>query len=81
MNNNTKLDLNALADAQASIAELETKLAFQEYTVEALNVALADQQMQIEKLEYQLKHVLDKVKGIEPSNIAKMSEEMPPPHY
>ncbi|MDC8829321.1 SlyX family protein [Alteromonas gilva] len=70
-----------LVDANNAIAELETKLAFQEYTIDALNDALSNQQIQIEKMQYQLRHVIDKVKGMEPSNIAKMSEEVPPPHY
>lgn len=70
-----------LAQAQEAIAELETKIAFQEHTIDALNDALSNQQMLIDKMQYQLKHVIDKVKGMEPSNIAKMSEETPPPHY
>jgi SlyX protein len=56
-------------------------VAFQEHTIDALNEALAHQQIQIDKMQFQLRHVIDKVKGMEPSNIAKMSEETPPPHY
>ncbi|BBO29924.1 MAG: SlyX family protein [Pseudomonadota bacterium] len=70
-----------LAVANQAIEELQTKLAFQEHTIDALNDALSSQQRQLEKMEFQLKHVIDKVKGMEPSNIAKMSEETPPPHY
>ena len=78
--NNDKL-ANELAKAEEAIAELETKVAFQEHTIDALNEALAHQQIQIDKVQFQLRHVIDKVKGMEPSNIAKMSEETPPPHY
>ncbi len=78
--NNDKL-ANELAKAEEAIAELETKVAFQEHTIDALNEALAHQQVQIDKMQFQLRHVIDKVKGMEPSNIAKMSEETPPPHY
>ncbi|MCP4862753.1 MAG: SlyX family protein [Alteromonas sp.] len=78
--NNNKL-ANELAKAEEAIAELETKVAFQEHTIDALNEALAHQQIQIDKMQFQLRHVIDKVKGMEPSNIAKMSEETPPPHY
>ena len=70
-----------LAVANQAIEELQTKLAFQEHTIDALNDTLSSQQRQLEKMEFQLKHVIDKVKGMEPSNIAKMSEETPPPHY
>ena len=78
--NNDKL-ANELAKAEEAIAELETKVAFQEHTIDALNEALAHQQIQIDKMQFQLRHVIDKVKGMEPSNIAKMSEETPPPNY
>lgn len=70
-----------LAKAEDAIAELQTKIAFQEHTIEELNEALSDQQILIEKMHFQLRHVIDKVKGMEPSNIAKLSEETPPPHY
>ena len=78
--NNDKL-ASELAKVEEAIAELETKVAFQEHTIDALNEALAHQQIQIDKMQFQLRHVIDKVKGMEPSNIAKMSEETPPPHY
>ena len=61
--------------------DLETQLAFQEDTIEALNQALASQQKQLDDVQFKLKHVLDKVKSMEPSNIASASEETPPPHY
>ncbi len=70
-----------LHSAEQQIDELQTKVAFQEHTIELLNDALTSQQHQLEKLQYQMKHVLQKVKAIEPSNIAKQSEETPPPHY
>lgn len=81
MTTNNNLLAAELARAEAAIAELETKLAFQEHTIDVLNEALSSQQLQIDKMQYQLRHVIDKVKGLEPSNIAKMSEETPPPHY
>ncbi|MCW8093303.1 SlyX family protein [Alteromonas sp. ASW11-130] len=70
-----------LYNAAQHIEDLQTKVAFQEHTIELLNDALTGQQHQLEKLQYQMKHVLQKVKTIEPSNIAKQSEETPPPHY
>lgn len=66
---------------EQKIIDLETQLAFQEDTIEALNQALASQQKQLDDLQFKLKHVLDKVKSMEPSNIASASEETPPPHY
>ena len=70
-----------LDNTNTSIEELQTKIAFQEHTIEALNEALSSQQQQLDELTYKLRHVIDKVKSIEPSNMAKDSEETPPPHY
>ena len=70
-----------LESAHAFIEELQTKVAFQEHTIEALNDALSSQQKQLDDLSFKVRHVIDRVKSIEPSNIAKQSEETPPPHY
>lgn len=70
-----------LATAHENIEELQTKVAFQEHTIDVLNEALASQQRQMDELSYKLRHVIDRVKSIQPSNIAKQSEETPPPHY
>ena len=67
--------------ANSYIEELQTKVAFQEHTIEALNDALSSQQKQLDDLAVKVRHVVDRVKSIEPSNIAKQSEETPPPHY
>ncbi|MBU2978343.1 SlyX family protein [Alteromonas sp. C1M14] len=74
-------DPTTMNEALEAIEELQTKLAFQEHTIETLNEALTAQQYQIEKLQVQMRHVMEKVKGFEPSNIAKISDESPPPHY
>ena len=67
--------------ANSYIEELQTKVAFQEHTIEALNDALSSQQKQLDDLAFKVRHVVDRVKSIEPYNIAKQSEETPPPHY
>ncbi|MEP4890828.1 MAG: SlyX family protein [Aliiglaciecola sp.] len=68
-------------DLHNEIAHLQTQLAFQEDTIEQLNKALADQQIQIDRMAFQLKHMTERMKQIEPSNIADSTEEAPPPHY
>jgi SlyX protein len=70
-----------LDSAHSFIEELQTKVAFQEHTIDALNDALSSQQQQLDDLAFKVRHVIDRVKSIEPSNIAKQSEETPPPHY
>lgn len=68
-------------DLREDIDQLQTKLAFQEHTIEALNQAVADQQQQMEKMQFQIKHLIDRVKQMQPSNLASQAEETPPPHY
>ena len=72
---------NALAHAERAIEDLQTKVAFQDHTIDSLNDALTAQQYQIEKMQVQMRFLMDKVKGFEPSNVAQQSEETPPPHY
>ncbi len=63
------------------IAELETKIAFQESTIEDLNQVLIQQQFVLDKLQTQVRHIAEKLKNTQSSNIASLSEETPPPHY
>ncbi|EKO3842007.1 SlyX family protein [Vibrio harveyi] len=66
---------------EARINDLECQLAFQEQTIEDLNGALSQQQLQITKMLDQMKYVVGKVKNMDSSNLAEPSEETPPPHY
>ncbi|GAK18710.1 SlyX protein [Vibrio sp. JCM 19053] len=66
---------------EARINDLECQLAFQEQTIEDLNGALSQQQLQITKMLDQMKYVVGKVKNMDSSNLADPSEETPPPHY
>ena len=66
---------------EARLAELETKLAFQEQLLDELNQALIHQQFDLDKMQRQLRHLAAKLKDVQPSNIASMAEETPPPHY
>ena len=66
---------------EARINDLECQLAFQEQTIEDLNGALSQQQLQITKMLDQMKYVVGKVKNMDSSNLADPSEETPPPHH
>jgi protein slyX homolog len=63
------------------IAELEMKLTFQETIIEELNQALIEQQFLIDKMQVQLRYLVNKLKDVQSSNIATQAEETPPPHY
>ncbi|QHB17047.1 MULTISPECIES: SlyX family protein [Mannheimia] len=65
----------------ARITELETKVAFQEQIIEELNQALIEQQFSINKLQTQIRHIAEKLKGVQISPVASRAEETPPPHY
>ncbi|WP_100657955.1 SlyX family protein [Alteromonas flava] len=69
------------AELQTQIDELQSKLAFQEYTIDSLNEALAQQQKQLSELHKKFSFVVDKLKSMQQSNIANADEETPPPHY
>lgn len=66
---------------QSQLDELETRIAFQEGTIEELNQELIKLNDLVARQQYQLQLMLDKLKAMEPSNIASQSEETPPPHY
>lgn len=68
-------------ELQQQIDELQNKLAFQEHTIDSLNNALTSQQAQMIKFERMLSAVTEKLKGLQPSNLADASQETPPPHY
>lgn len=60
---------------------LETKLAFQELTIEELNKMVTVLQADVHKLKQQLTLLSQKLQAAQSSNIAILTEETPPPHY
>ena len=63
------------------IEQLETKIRFQDITIEELNQTVIILQNEITKLKEQLILLSKKLQSVQTSNIATMSEETPPPHY
>ncbi|WP_323064476.1 SlyX family protein [Aeromonas jandaei] len=60
---------------------LETRLAYAEYTIELLNDEVTTQGRELDRLKHQIQLLIDKLKSVQPSQIASMAEETPPPHY
>ena len=70
-----------LNDVIARLEYLESRVAFQDETIELLSQELAEQQRVQEKMRMQLDAVITKLREASPSPMASQSEETPPPHY
>jgi len=68
-------------DTLARIEALETKIAYQERTIEELNNALTGQWKQIDMLTKQVERLSDRIKSVEDSAPSSATDEPPPPHY
>jgi SlyX protein len=63
------------------IVELETRLAFQEDTIQHLNQTVSDQQRQIDALKETVETLKQRLRSISPSPVGSEGPEPPPPHY
>ena len=61
------------------IVELETRLSYQDHTIEQLNEVVTSQQNQIDRLESDIKRIKAHLK--DGTDIARPEDESPPPHY
>ncbi len=69
------------ADLAARVIELETRVAFQDQTVQELNEAVTRQQREIDRLVRELEMLKDRLRATAPSPVVPPDEETPPPHY
>ena len=70
-----------MADRTDRMDQLETKLAFQEDALAALNDALVDQQVRLDHLEAMLKLLVERLREQTEAHPRDVLEEPPPPHY
>ncbi|MHB2249435.1 SlyX family protein [Pseudomonas fitomaticsae] len=62
------------------VTELESRLAFQDDTIQALNDVLVEQQRVVERLQLQMAAVLKRQEEMV-GQIGSFEEDTPPPHY
>lgn len=63
------------------IIELEIKLAYQDELLDSLNMVVASQQKQIDKLEETSKLLNDRIKSLSEQTSNKGQQYEIPPHY
>ena len=69
-------------ELQLHIDELESKLAFQEDTVNSLSNELLEHQKRIDRLSQQVMLLAEKLRNLpDDQGILRPEEEPPPPHY
>lgn len=68
-------------ELRVRIAELESRLAFQDDTVDQLNRVVVEQDQRIARLEAALRRTREQVEMLVPLMHQAPGEEPPPPHY
>jgi SlyX protein len=63
------------------LIELETRLAFQDNSLQELNAVVVRQQREIDALTRELETLKAQLRTLAPELVANRAEEAPPPHY
>ena len=67
-------------DTEQRVTELESRLAFQDDTIQTLNDVLVTQQRELERLQLQVAALARRQEEIG-GQLDSAEEEAPPPHY
>jgi len=63
------------------IIELQSKLAFQDETINELNAVITDQQQQLDQLREEIRLLGLRIASVAESSSVSDEKEAPPPHY
>lgn len=66
---------------EQKLADLETRIAFQDQEIQTLNEVILRQQQQLDQLAEQIRILQDRIKDMRPDLVIPESQETPPPHY
>ena len=74
---------NSRDNLEAALADLQSRLAFQDHTISELNDVITDQQRQIDQLALRVKMLGDKLEALEEQveTGAPSEQQEKPPHY
>ncbi|PCQ34692.1 SlyX protein [Proteus mirabilis] len=70
-----------IKEIEELLIQLESKIAFQDATIEELNQVVTQQQIEISSFKEALKIVTERLKSSQSSMLARPEDETPPPHY
>lgn len=63
------------------LMDIETKLAFQEHTIEEVNGVVIAQQKEIDQLKKAVEYLLDKMELLVDTHMERAPADDKPPHY
>lgn len=69
------------SDVLTRLIELETKVAFQDHTVETLNAVVTRLQSAVDRLVLEVDALKTQLRTVAPSLVVDQKDETPPPHY
>lgn len=79
--NKEKKPWTYIKEIEELLIQLESKIAFQDATIEELNQVVTQQQIEISRFKEALKIVTERLKSSQSSMLARPEDETPPPHY
>ncbi len=66
---------------EKDIIDLQSKLAFQDETINELNVVITNQQNQLDQLREEIRLLNLRIASVAQASTASEEKEPPPPHY
>ncbi len=75
------ISMSEAEELKAKITDLETRIAFQEQTIEDLNKTITGQWDEFERLRREIARLDEQLARVQPPGHSPGNGEPPPPHY